>query len=305
MIFILEFITILFGITAGISITMLLLTNKSIKFMTKNLQEINKTKTHKKITLMAPNRKLEDLAEELNKTIDNKRQIETDYENKNLELRRSIANISHDLRTPLTSIIGYIQLLNDEKLTEAERKQYTEIVMSRAKALQLLIGGFFDLSRLEAGEYNFELKPVNLQNVLCEQMAAYYNDFIAKGIEPQIDVDDAAPLVIADENAVKRIFSNLIQNVLKHGSGLIKVDLKQSKNYIITSFTNNAPDLKDEDVAHLFERFYTADRMRSGRNTGLGLAITKSLAEELGCTIGAELKDKKLSIIIKWKKKNK
>lgn len=305
MIFILEFMTILFGITAGISITMLLLTNKSIKFMTKNLQEINKTKTHKKITLMAPNRKLEDLAEELNKTIDNKRQIETDYENKNLELRRSIANISHDLRTPLTSIIGYIQLLNDEKITEAERKQYTEIVMSRAKALQLLIGGFFDLSRLEAGEYNFELKPVNLQNVLCEQMAAYYNDFIAKGIEPQIDVDDAAPLVIADENAVKRIFSNLIQNVLKHGSGLIKVDLKQSKNYIITSFTNNAPDLKNEDVAHLFERFYTADRMRSGRNTGLGLAITKSLAEELGCTIGAELKDKKLSIIIKWKKKNK
>lgn len=305
MIFILEFITILFGITAGISITMLLLTNKSIKFMTKNLQEINKTKTHKKITLMAPNRKLEDLAEELNKTIDNKRQIETDYENKNLELRRSIANISHDLRTPLTSIIGYIQLLDDEKLTEAERKQYTEIVMSRAKALQLLIGGFFDLSRLEAGEYNFELKPVNLQNVLCEQMAAYYNDFIAKGIEPQIDVDDAAPLVIADENAVKRIFSNLIQNVLKHGSGLIKVGLKQSKNYIITSFTNNAPDLKNEDVAHLFERFYTADRMRSGRNTGLGLAITKSLAEELGCTIDAELKDKKLSIIIKWKKKNK
>lgn len=305
MIVILEIITILLGITVIISTTMLLLLNKSINYMAKNLEEINSTKTNKKIMLMAPNHRLEALAGEINKTIDNKRQAETDYQNKDMELRRSIANISHDLRTPLTSIIGYIQLLKDASTTEAERKQYTEIVMSRARALQVLISGFFDLSRLEAGEYNFELKPVSLQNILCEQMASFYNDFIAKSIEPKIDVDETAPLIIADENAVKRIFSNLIQNVLKHGSRQLIVSLKQSKNCIITSFTNNAPDLKEEDVEHLFERFYTADRMRSGRNTGLGLAITKSLAEELGCIISAEFKDEKLSIIIKWKKKNK
>ena len=276
--------------------------NNSLKSITKNLKEINETKTNRKVTLPVPNRILENLVKEINVTINKRRQMETEYQKKDLELRRSIANISHDLRTPLTSVIGYMELLRDKDITKEERVKYFNVVLSRAKSLQLLVQGFFDLSRLEAGEYNFELKPCSIQNIICEQMAAFYDDFVRRGIEPKIQVDENAPSIVADENAVRRIFSNQIQNILKHGTKFVSVELKQTANHIETIFTNGAPDLSEEDVTHLFERFYTADRMRTGKSTGLGLAITKSLAEQMGCRIRAELDNGKLSIIIRWRK---
>lgn len=304
MIKIIQIVAILFGIIAAVSTTTLIIMNKSIRHITKNLEEINETKTNKKVTLLAPNCELEKLAKEINITIDKKRSMESEYQSRDLELRRSIANISHDLRTPLTSIIGYMELIKHKDSTEEDRIKYSDVVLSRAKSLQLLVTGFFDLSRLEAGEYNFELKPCSLQNIICEQMASFYDDFVRIGIEPSINVDENATSIIADENAVRRIFSNLIQNILKHGSKFVTVELTQSANHITTTFTNGAPGLLEEDVAHLFERFYTADRMRSGKNTGLGLAITKSLAEQMGAKINVELKKEKLSIIIRWRKKN-
>ena len=217
-----------------------------------------------------------------------------------LELRQAIANISHDLRTPLTSIMGYIQLIEDDNLPDEERKQYIEIVKKRSKALQMLIGGFYDLSRLEAKEYKFELKTLNLYNIICDITASYYNDFLNKGIEPSMELEENIKLVISDENAVRRIFSNLIQNMLKYSSKNMSVTLSQKDGYISNVFTNDAPKLKEEDVTHLFERFFTGDKTRTEKSTGLGLAITKQLVEQMGHKISASLKDEKLSIEIMW-----
>ena len=214
--------------------------------------------------------------------------------------RREVANISHDLRTPLTSVIGYIQLLEDEDLSEEEREKYKEILLSRAKSLEGLIEGFYDLSRLESGDYRLELESVNLQNTLCEILASFYNDFESRGIKPQIDIDEKAPPIIVDANAVRRIFTNLIQNVLKHDGKNFSVTLKQEDGLIVTAFANDAPQLGQEDAEHLFERFYTADRMRSGQNTGLGLAIVKELAEKMNARANAELTDGRLNIEVVW-----
>ena len=243
---------------------------------------------------------LEELVIIINELYDNSQKILAKNKNIEEELKKSIANISHDLRTPLTSIMGYIQLIKDNSTTEIERKGYIEIVEKRAKRLQKLITNFYDLSRLQSNEFRFELKKVNLKTILCDNIATYYNDFINKNLEPIIEIEENIKDIISDESAVNRIFSNLIGNMLKHGSDNIKILLYKKDNYIVSTFSNLAPNLNNEDIERLFDRFYTADKSRSDKNTGLGLAITKSLVEQLGHKIEGRLENGYLIIEIKW-----
>lgn len=274
---------------------------KEIKGVNNQIDRINKTNTNSKILLSSSNKDIKKLALEINKTLEEKQKSEIKHKKMDLELRQAIANMSHDLRTPLTSIMGYIQLMEDDNLSYDEKKEYIDIVKRRTNSLQNLISSFYDLSRLEAKEYRFELKSVNLDNVICDLIASFYKDFSSKRIEPIIDIGEQVPSVIADENAVRRIFSNLIQNALKYGNEFMSISLKEYEGYIITTFTNDASDLGEKDINHLFERFFTADSTRSGKSTGLGLSITKELVEQMGHTISAKLSDGSLSITIKWK----
>ena len=117
-----------------------------------------------------------------------------------------------------------------------------------------------------------------------------------------IKIDENVPLIYGDKNAVNWIFTNLIQNILKHAEGKLEINLKLEEKYVITEFCNKATELSAEDAKKVFERFFTADRMRSGQNTGLGLAITKILVEKQGHEIEAEKKNDSLIIRIKWKR---
>jgi signal transduction histidine kinase len=157
------------------------------------------------------------------------------------------------------------------------------------------------MSRLEAYEYKFDLKPVNISGILCDIIASFYNDFLNRKIEPIIAIDENTPMVIADENGVRRIVSNLIQNMLRYGNSFVLVSSKKVDGAVFTTFQNDAPNITEEDIPRLFERFFTADRTRSGGSTGLGLAITKQLVEQMGHKLKAELAEGRLSIIIEWK----
>ncbi len=284
-----------------IFITLYVLLSKEVKNIAGQLNKINGVKTNSKILLLFKNKNLEKLALEINKTLEEKKKIEIEYKKMDIELRQAISNMSHDLRTPLTSIMGYIQLIEDSSLLEEERKEYIDIVKKRAKSLQILISGFYDLSRLEAKEYKFEFKSLNLSNIICDMIASFYNDFLSRGIEPAIDIDEKSSPVVADENAIRRVFSNLIQNMLKYGEKNVFISLKQQERFVVMTFRNDAPNLSREDASHLFERFFTVDRTRNGDSTGLGLAITKELVEQMGHEIYAELLGGKLSIIVKFK----
>ncbi len=301
MVFVQELIIIFLIIIAGIFATLYILQYKEIRNITNQLKEINKVQTNSKILLATSSKEVKKLTLEINKALEEKCETEAEYKRMDLEIRQAIANVSHDLRTPLTSIMGYIQLMDEESLCEDERKEYIDIVKRRTKSLQSLINSFYDLSRLEGNEYKFKLKSLNLYNIMCDIIALFYSDFISKEIEPILNIEEKISLVIADDNAVRRIISNLIQNMLKYSKEFINIDLKQQENYIVMIFTNDAKDLKKEDVKYLFNRFFTADHTRSGKSTGLGLAIAKKLVNQMGHEIFAELSEDKLSIIIKWK----
>lgn len=292
---------VLFLILLGIFIAFYHLINIEIKSITKQLNTINNNENNAKILMNSSFTNLGKLAIQINNTLREKQENEIKYKRKDTELREAIANISHDLRTPLTSIMGYIQFIEENTLSEEEKKEYISIVKNRTKTLKGLINHFYELSRLESKDYNFNLKYLNLYNVMTDMILSFYNDFLNKGLEPSMDIEENSSLIIADEDAVRRILSNLIQNMLKYGEGFIGISLKQEEKYLITTFTNDAPNLNEEDAQHLFERFFTADRARTGQSTGLGLAITKELVEQMGHMISLKLDQGKLSIIIKWK----
>ena len=214
------------------------------------------------------------------------------------ELRHSISNMTHDLRTPLTSIMGYIQLIKSVSLTEEERTKYIDIVERKTETLQSLIECFYELSRLQSNEYKFQLKSVNLSNILCEVIALFYDEFINKNIEPSINIEENIPNIIHDENALMRIFTNLINNMVKYGQEKVIINLRKEKDTIVAEFINNAPNLKEDQVEHIFDRFYTGDLARTDKNTGLGLYIAKALIEELGHKVEAVLAEGMLNIRI-------
>lgn len=244
---------------------------------------------------------LEALVAEVNLIFDSKQKVMAEKKKTEEELRASIANMSHDLRTPLTSIMGYLQMIRLENISENDKNEYMDIVEKRTKSLQQLISSFYDLSRIEGNEYNFQYKKVNLNNILCENIAIFYNDFINNNIEPIIEIDEDIKEIISDEGAITRIFSNLIGNMIKHGENFVKITLKQEEDVIITEFINKATELTEENVDKLFERFYTVDKSRNDRNTGLGLYIAKVLVEKLGYNITATIGNENLVIKIIWK----
>ncbi|MGL4656209.1 MAG: sensor histidine kinase [Sarcina sp.] len=275
--------------------------NRSIRKVTKSVNK-NKDK-YINIRTDSINNNLEELVESINGLYDNSQKVSSESKRIEEEIRKSIANMSHDLRTPLTSVMGYIQLLDDDTLTDEERQEYLNVIKRRTESLQSLVTSFFDLSRLNSDEYKFTYQKVDIKNVLCDTIATYYNDFISKGIEPVIEIDEEVKEIISDETAIKRVFSNLVGNMIKHGDGDFKIEMKQEKDKITTRFSNKAESVDEEKIEKLFDRFYTADSSRNDRNTGLGLSIAKTFVEKLGNEISGKYINGILLIEIIWKNK--
>ncbi|WP_133015942.1 sensor histidine kinase [Clostridium cuniculi] len=289
------------GLIAIIIVLISIIIGYKREFRRINKEISNNLDEYVNIKTKSVDKDVENLVQNINLIFDSKQKVVAEKKKKEDELRASISNMSHDLRTPLTSIIGYLQMIKSEKSSEADKKEYIDIVEKRTKSLQKLISSFYDLSRIEGNEYNFNYKKVNLSNVLCENVAVFYNDFINNNIEPVIEIEEGIKEIISDEGAITRIFSNLIGNMIKHGENYVKISLKQENDIIITEFTNKATGLTQENVDKLFNRFYTVDNSRSDRNTGLGLYITKVLVEKLGYDITAKLENENLKIKIVWK----
>lgn len=291
----------------GLSLTILIvlliifiLKTKEINRLTLELKKLNREGKIEKLRLSLPNKNIENLVVEINTLIDDKRKIENIYKEKDMELREAIANMSHDLRTPLTSIMGYVYLLNDDKLNKEERKEYLRIIEKRSLVLNDLITNFYGLSRIQADQYEIKFEPVNLELVLGEIIAAFYETLDYKFGEPEINIEEGLGPVLGDKQALNRIFTNLIENIIKHGEGEVKISLKKKNKYIVMEFSNKAEDLESKDVNRIFEKFFTKDRMRTGQNTGLGLAIVKLLVEKQGQKIEAKKGGNRLIINIIW-----
>jgi len=295
------FIVITLVIITFIALTRLFSFKNEVRKIVKQLQLYNNRKTNKKIDITLIDQDIEHLGVEVNRLIDlyvmeNRKRVLFEKEQ-----RQTVANMSHDLRTPLTSIIGYIQIANNENLSEVEKEELLAIAFDRAKRLERLLNDFFELSVLESTDYELKLQRINLTKLLTEVLVSFYDRFQEKRLEPTIEGLENNVTIFADHSAVTRVIENLLSNTLKHADGNIMIRLEEQNGVASLMITNDALSLTEQDVQHMFDRFYMADQSRSGKSTGLGLSIVKSLMEKMNGSISSKLNDGQLSIICEWK----
>ena len=274
---------------------------RTLRSAAAQLREREEKGSSVRILMAAPNASAECLISAVNGLLELRQAEEADYRRREQALRQQIANVSHDLRTPLTSILGYLQLLEGDTLSQAAREEYLNIIEGRARALQSLIGSFYDLSRLDGGEYPIARERVDLYAILSELVAGFYNDLTASGLEVTVELAEGLPPVWGDAAAVLRVFTNLIRNALEHGVGTLSIKLYRAGDTVVSAFANGAGGLTEEDVPHVFDRSFTSDKNRTSHNAGLGLAIVKALAEQMGCRTQAALEGPEFVIRVCWK----
>ena len=234
-------------------------------------------------------RELRRLTAEINRLLRENRSQQLLTQSGDLEVKNAITNISHDLRTPLCAISGYLELLRGEELTP-DAARYAEIISGRVDALKQLTDELFGYSgAVEKKEMS--LSRVGLRGALEESIAAFYAVLSERGIEPEISLPEHEVWRILDGGMLSRILSNLIGNALKYSDGDLSVELREDGTI---SFSNRAAKLDNVRLERLFDRFYTVET--AGRSTGLGLSIARILTERMGGRISAELSDSRLII---------
>lgn len=249
------------------------------------------TETNTLIDISCRDRYMRSLADAVNRELRDLRKKRHRYEQGDMELKNAVTNISHDLRTPLTAICGYLDLLEQEEKSEAVGR-YIEIIRNRTDMLKQLTEELFRYSVIVSSENNKKCK-VAVGSVLEEAVAAFYAVFMERGIEPDIKMPECSVIRELDPSALSRVFENLLNNVLKYSDGDLEIVL--SKTGEIT-FSNEASGLSEVQVGKLFDRFYTVDNAH--RSTGLGLAIARVLVEQMGGTIAAYFSDGRLFVKI-------
>lgn len=253
------------------------------------------------LLLSFPDKGMEELLEALNRYVLLTRKERIFYQNREKALRAQIENISHDLRTPLTAIIGYLELLDVGKLG-AEDAAAVERVGKKAKNLQRLIGNFYDLSRLEMNDYHLRMERLELVHFAKEVSLLFYQEFEKKKISVQFEAPKEPLYLLTDTGALERIFHNMLQNALRYAESSLYIGILEEKDNIHIVFENDTSVLKQADAERLFERFYVQEKSRTSQSTGLGLTISKLLTEAMGGSVEAALEGERLRIRYVFKK---
>lgn len=263
-----------------------------IKGLRRDLAERQGQDTNTLLSLPCRDRELRRLASALNQELRALRQERLRYQQGDKELKEAVVNISHDLRTPLTAISGYLQLLQGQDLPPDTRR-YLEQIGGRTQAMKLLTEELFRYS-VVVSEENLAQEPVDLRRAVEEALLSFYGALEGRGIEPQVRLPEEKVERLLDPAAVNRVLGNILTNALKYSAGDLEVTLEESGRL---TFSNSAPGLDPVAAGRLFDRFYTVEAARN--STGLGLSIAKELTQRMGGSIGAELHGGTLTVWLK------
>ena len=267
-----------------------------LKSACRQMEEIGQNPEDNRILLVAhANVYMEQFLAICNSYIEQNQKARIFYKNRERKLRRQIEAISHDLRTPLTAMLGYLELLSMEKMND-ESREALDVVMRKAKSLQRLLADFYDLSRLELEDYHLTLEQLEVSRFIKEGMLSSYGSLEERGLEILVECEEPI-LMQADKGAMERILNNMLQNAIRYARNYLKVSVvRMEKEKIGIVFENDTVVLKQEDVPHLFERFYMSDAARSSQGTGLGLTISRLLAEAMGGSVETQYEGNVLKI---------
>lgn len=249
--------------------------------------------TNTLIDISSRDKHMRKLAEAVNVQLRKLRTERQRFQQGDAELKEAVTNIAHDLRTPLTAISGYLQILEREDKSETV-KQYLDMIANRTQALKRLMEELFQYS-LVTSERTMKVEPVSLGDVLEESLVAAYPILAQKGINPEINITEQRVERLLDRSALSRIFENIIFNAVKYSDGDFIVNMSAEGTI---EFSNTASKLNSVTTGRLFDRYYTLETGRS--STGLGLSVAKLLSERMGGSISADYRQGRLYIILRF-----
>lgn len=289
-------IFILLALVAYLSYT-IYLSRKELREFRENLEDKETSEIKVALQSYSYTSELNEICKIIEDIIDSKNTMGQKYnasiENQNL----MITNISHDFRTPLTSIMGYIDVYE-----RTRDEKYLEIIKKKAEELKELIDGFYDFSRLVSKSYKIDKRVFNLDDFIKEEIVNYYDYYIAKG--QMIDVELDRVRCFQDEKNLKIVVDNLISNMMKYSEGKDKIELKLKDGYFELKFSNLAQIETDDNIERVFERNYTIDKSKNDASSGLGLNIVENLCELMGLEASVSYEDDIFAITIKGKALN-
>lgn len=284
----------LLGLTVLLLVWKILLMRRSVEEIRQGLAMRLTTDTNTLLSLSSQDRALRRLADGLNAQLRLLRQERRRYQQGDLALRDAVAGISHDLRTPLTAICGYLDLLEGEEKSPAAAR-YLGLIRDRTDHLRELTEEFFRYSTGSSAQSGPVLEEISLGRALEESLAAWYPVLTARGIAPEVRLPAEPVVRRLDRAALGRVLGNILSNAVKYSPGDLSVALDQQG---VLTFTNSAPGLTPVLAQRLFDRYFTVQTGRQA--TGLGLSIARQLTEGMGGTVEALCRDEVLTVTVRF-----
>lgn len=284
---------VLFAVITAALVIKIISLKTAARSIKRQFAEKLETDTNTVISIHSADSDMRELAGSINTQLKKLRAEHNRYVSGDAELKAAITNISHDLRTPLTAICGYLEVMKKEEKSE-QMEKYLDIIGGRAELMKQLTEELFRYSVILSSDADADIEELSVNQVLEDCIMGYYAALSEKGITPEIELCEEKVIRQVNKNALARTFNNLMNNALKYSGGDLFISLSAEGEII---FSNTAADLTTVQVERLFDRFYTVQAARN--STGLGLSIARTFIEQMNGSISAELADSRLIIRIK------
>lgn len=260
--------------------------SENLVYIKGKLKQILNDNNEEKVLVVTDDKGLKDLLLEINKLLENNQKILAEYRKKEDSMRKMLSNISHDLKTPLTVVLGYIETINlDKGMHSDEKEVLLEKVHDKTIEVIDLINKFFDLAKLESGDKNISLTRININEVCRKNILNFYDILNSKGFEVDINIPEKDLYVFGNEEALDRILNNLLSNAVKYGTdgNFIGLSIEENEKFICIHVMDKGRGIEEDKIDKVFERMYTLEdsRNRDFQGSGLGLTITKRLVEKM------------------------
>lgn len=294
-----EIITIILVFLLLITVIQYIRYRRQIKNICRQMLFIENEETNKIISTVCQKKEILELAERINYLNSLRKKQVQESKKKEQSLKHAITSLSHDIRTPLTALSGYFQLMQESE-NEKEHTRYVEIINGKIKSLKNMLEELFTYAKLQNDNYQFDMQRENITKIVCESIFSFYEEFKEKKIEPKVKIDETEAYVICSSEAVGRIIRNIIKNALSHGWDKVEFIVRQeSKNFLFVC-RNRVERPEEIEIEQVFTRFYKADSARRNSSTGLGLAIAKELVERMNGDIKAALVEDVFLVEVKF-----
>ena len=261
-----------------------------LTYISEKLHDIIDNRSSEQLLVMTADQELKAILRAVNDLLSHNRQIIANYNKTEESMRKMLSNISHDLKTPLTVILGYAEMLAmGEKINDEERKELNEKVHVKTNEVLELVNEFFDLAKLEAGDQDIPLTRVNINEICRKNILSFYDVLTAKDFEVEIAIPETNVYVLGNEEVLERILNNLISNGITYGGEgkVIGMTLNCDNEWVTVDIWDRGKGISEYQLDKVFERMYTLEDSRNKlyQGSGLGLTITKRLVEKLGGNI--------------------